>query len=115
MGDDYTKLGLGTQTSLITNLVIQAWGTEVKLECVYDPKGQRLPYSITFYGCQNIHWEVHDPELADDIEADLIGISLGSNLNQEPAVIYTDIFELSVSYRDFSLEKAGLAVSEQVR
>jgi hypothetical protein len=115
MGDDYAKLGLGTQTSLIKTLMVKAWGTEVRLECLYDPLGERIPYLITFHDCQEIRWDVHDPEIADDLEADLIGISLGLNKNQEPAVIYTDIFELAISYGDFSLETAGLAVQEQVR
>jgi hypothetical protein len=115
MGDDYAKLGLGPQTSLVKHLTIKAWGTEVHLDCVYDPQGKHVPYSITFHDCRGIRWDVHDPDLVGDLEADLIGISLGSALTQEPAVIYTDIFELSVFYRDFSVEKASLAVKEQVR
>lgn len=38
-----------------------------------------------------------------DLEADLIGISLGEEAHQKPAVICTDIFEISVLYSSFSV------------
>lgn len=103
MVDDYNLLGLGKLTSLVTNVNVSLWGAEVLLECVYDPTGNRLPYKLTFRDCREIRWDVHDPEAVSDLEADLIGISLGEDAHQKPAVIHTDIFEISVLYGSFSL------------
>jgi hypothetical protein len=48
MADDYVLLGLGELTSLITAITISGWGSQVLLECIYDPTGGRLPYIPLF-------------------------------------------------------------------
>lgn len=105
MVDDYNLLGLGELTSQVTNVKVSLWGAEVLLECVYDPTGNRLPYQLTFQECREIRWDVHDSEAAQDLEADLIGISLGEDAHRKPAVIHTDIFEISLLYGSFSLHQ----------
>jgi hypothetical protein len=104
MIDDYQELGLGELTSLVTQVSLGAWGSQLSLRCLYDPAGERLPYLVTFHHCQQIQWNVHELELVADAEADLIGISLGKGDFQEPAVIYTDIFELSIVYSSFTIQ-----------
>lgn len=113
MADDYKLLGLGELTSLITHVKINHWGTEVSVECIYDPKGERLPYQLTFRNCQEIQWNVHDLESTSDLEADLIGLCLGKESYQQPAVIHTDIFELAISYDKYSLERVGISTLEE--
>lgn len=105
MADDYNKLGLGGLTSLVTNLKVSRWGNEVLLELVYDPIEERIPYSLVFYDCQKIQWEVLHGEDSRDIEADLIGIHLGEEGHRKAAVIHTDIFEVSLLYGRMKIYK----------
>lgn len=102
--DDYNLLGLGGLTSLITNVKVSAWGNEVSIECVYNPE-ERLPYVLEFKDCRAIGWTVHDEEEVGESEAEFFGISLGEPEHSKPAVITTDIFEISILYGSFSLHK----------
>ena len=106
MPDDYHLLKLGGLTSLITSVNVFLWGNEVSIECVYDPTGDRLPYVLVFQDCQDIRWSVHESEKVHDLEADIIGFYMGAESHQKPAVITTDIFELSITYCSFLLKKA---------
>jgi hypothetical protein len=107
MPDDYKKLGLGELTSLITGVTVSAWGSQVTLECLYAPVEEWSPYTLIFEGCQRVEWSVYDSDLLMDEMAELIGISLGVDGLKEAAIIYTDIFELSVLYRSFTIERRG--------
>jgi len=112
MADDYTSLGLGDLTSLVTDIQIKQWGTELWLHCVYDPIGERVPYELIFQDCWQLRWEIHDSDASSDLEADLIGITLGQNDHRQVAIIHTDIFELSLLYGNVSLRKAGNMAAE---
>jgi hypothetical protein len=105
MADDYELLNVGGLTSLVTNVNVSLWGNEVVLECIYDPTGDRDPYSLVFQDCRFITWEVHDEEEIKDPEADLIGIHLGEDAHRKAALIHTDIFEISILYGSFSVRK----------
>ena len=93
--EDYHLLGLGGLTSLITNVKISMWGNKILFECVYVPE-KRSPYRIVFQDYREITWEVYVPEEVGEAEADLIGIHLGEDAHRKPAVITTDIFEVSI-------------------
>jgi hypothetical protein len=110
MPDDYKLLNIGQLTSLVTNVKVSLWGNQVLLECLCDPAGERLPYTLNFQDCREIRWDVHDPEEVGDLEADLIGISLGEDAHRQPAVIHTDIFEISIIYGNFSVQKGRMDV-----
>ncbi|MBD2184233.1 hypothetical protein [Aerosakkonema funiforme] len=112
MADDYNLLGLGGLTSLVTNVNISHWGTEVLVECLYDPTGDRLPYSLVFKDCRAIKWNVHDEEEVEAELADLIGIHLGEAAHLKPALIHTDIFEISIVYGSFSMQKEKKAIAQ---
>ena len=112
MADDYTSLGLGELTSLVTDIQIKQWGTELWLHCVYDPLGERVPYALIFQDCRQLQWEIHDAAASSDLEADLIGMALGQNNYRQVAIIHTDIFELSLLYGTVSLRKAGNMAAE---
>jgi hypothetical protein len=105
MADDYELLNIGGLTSLVTNVNVSLWGNEVVLECIYDPTGDRSPYSLVFQDCRFITWEVHDEEEIQEPEADLIGIHLGEDAHRKAALIHTDIFEISILYGSFSVRK----------
>src|ERR687886_623615 len=90
MPDDYNLLNLGGLTSLVKNVNVSLWGNQILFEFIYDPTGDRLPYSIVFHDCRDISWEVLHPEDVKDPEADLI---------------HTDIFEISILYGSFSIHK----------
>ena len=102
--DDYNLLGLGGFTSLITKVNLSLWGNEVLIECVYNPE-ERLPYILAFKDCRDISWTVHDEEAVGELEAEFFGISLGDPEHRKPAVITTDIFEISILYGSFSIHK----------
>jgi hypothetical protein len=105
MADDYELLNLGGLTSLITNINVSLWGNQIVFECIYDPTGNRSPYSIVFQDCRDISWEVFHPEDVKDPEADLIGFHLGEDAHRTAALIHTDIFEVSILYGSFSIHK----------
>jgi len=109
--DDYNLLGLGDFTSLITNVKVSLWGNEVLIECVYNPE-ERLPYRLAFKDCRDISWTVHDEEEVGELEAEFFGISLGEPKHRKPAVITTDICEISILYGSFSIHKGKRLNSE---
>ncbi|MCL1475990.1 hypothetical protein [Argonema antarcticum] len=111
MADDYNLLGLGGLTSLVTNVKVCWWGNEVLVECLYDPTGSSLPYSLVFKDCRKIRWDVHDEEEVHQPLADLIGIHLGEEAHRKPALIHTDIFEISILYGSFSIQKQKDAIA----
>ena len=71
--------------------------------------GDRIPYSLIFQDCREIGWNVHDEEEVGEPLADLIGIHLGEDLHRKPATIHTDIFEISILYGSFRVEKDAIA------
>ena len=105
MPDDYNLLNLGELTSLVTNVNVSLWGSEISFECIYDPTGDRLPYTIVFHDCRDISWEVFHPEDVQEPEADLIGIHFGEDAHRKAVLIHTDIFEISILYETFSIHK----------
>lgn len=108
MADDYHLLGLRGLTSLITNVKVSLWGNEVLFECLYNPENPS-PYGMVFKDCREIKWDVHDSEEVQDPLADLIGFHLGKDNHQEPALIYTDIFEISLLYGSFTIHKGDIS------
>ncbi|WP_375498439.1 hypothetical protein [uncultured Nostoc sp.] len=48
---------------------------------------------------------MHDSEEVHESEADLIGFSIGAESHKKATVITTDIFELSIIYGSFVLQK----------
>ncbi|MEH2436244.1 MAG: hypothetical protein V7K25_18685 [Nostoc sp.] len=102
--DDFALLALGNSTSLITNVQVVLWGKEVYIDCVYNPD-KRLPYRFVFYNCREIKWNLLFPEDACDVEADIIDFFLGKENYLQPALFHTDIFQITILYGSFKLEK----------
>ncbi len=90
------------------------WGSKVVLACLDDPLTRRA-YEYVFTDCQELRWYLDEsggPLPAK--EADIIGFNLGQNGNREPAVLTTDLFELSVKYGRLEV-RALTSDSDQAR
>jgi hypothetical protein len=87
---------VGFAPSLVTDIEIGDWGSELVLSCLDDPLTRR-GYEVVFRGCREIRWSLYDAA-SDATEADVIGFCAGTPEHAEPAVLTTDLFELSVLY-----------------
>lgn len=100
---DYRLLGIGDATSLITNIAFTRWGSEVIISCNYDPLGRARAYVLIFKLCTEVIFRSQNIEKLDETAAELIGLVAGEANYLAPAVITTDIFELSILYGSFEL------------
>ena len=73
--------------------------------CGYKRIREKLAFVLVFQDCHDIRLSVHDSEEVHELEADLIGFSIGAESHKKAAVITTDIFELSIIYGSFVLQK----------
>ncbi len=99
---NYLFLDLGPYASLVTDVRVGRWGTEVVVSCVYDPLGARKPYEVILSGCRRVEWSLIDAELVHELEADIIGFELVAEA-RDHAVMSTDIFELAVWYDKYEV------------
>ncbi|MBV8887825.1 MAG: hypothetical protein JO235_28035 [Chroococcidiopsidaceae cyanobacterium CP_BM_RX_35] len=102
---DYVLLNLGKAASLVTNIQVTKWGSNVVVSCLYDPLGASQPYQLIFRECREVRWQTVELENVHESTADLIGFSVGAGAYQEAAVLTTDVFELSIIYSDFVFQK----------
>ena len=102
---DYQALGLGEAASVVTAaIIIEDEGTIV-ISCLYDPQDTQMPYRLCFNQCSHIAWQPFDEGInPHQLDAELIGISLETNGPQRLAVLTTDAFELSFSYKHFAVQ-----------
>lgn len=102
---NYRSLGIGEAGSVITAITIAADQQALTLSCVYDPGNTAMPYTLYFERCGDITWQAFDalPDL-QQLDAELIGLSLQTVGDQRQAVITTDTFELSFRYGSYSLQ-----------
>jgi hypothetical protein len=101
---DYQALGLGEAASVVTAVTVDKDKRTIMIFCLYDPQDVRMPYTLCFKQCEHIAWQTFN-EVRDlrQLDAELIGISLGPSGAQQLAVLTTDVFELSFVYGSFSL------------
>ena len=102
---DYQALGLGAAASVVTAVAVDKDQHTIMISCLYDPQDAQMPYTLCFIQCEHIAWQTFDalPDL-QQLDAELIGISLGPTGAQQLAVLTTDGFELSFVYGSFSLQ-----------
>ena len=79
------------------------WGGEVVLHCLYHPR-ERRPYTLHFKNCKSVRLDPLEDGIGNGSEANLIGIALGSDAHQKPAIVTTNAFELSVLYEKWDLK-----------
>jgi hypothetical protein len=102
---DYQVLGLGEAASVVTAVAVDKDEHTIIVSCLYDPQDTQMPYTLCFKQCEHIAWQTCEPYLdLQRLEAELIGISLGTGGAQQQAVLTTDVFELSFVYESFSLK-----------
>jgi hypothetical protein len=94
----YTLLGVQPLGLLTKDIQITLWGTQLALDCLYDPENPK-PFQLIFKDCHHIRWELTNIDVDErDVLADVVAILLGEDGHRQPAVITTDIFEISVLY-----------------
>lgn len=104
MDDQYQLLGLGPATSVVVSVEVLDLGRRIVVRALYDPS-LRKPFEIAFTKCRDLHLAFFSDDPRSDSETPLIGIFLGRERHQSPAVITTNTFELSVLYGEFLLTK----------
>jgi len=90
--------------SIVTDVSVLKWGSEVQVECLDDPVTRQL-YVLVFKNCTEVRWHIHELDDVYDLEDNLIGVLLGKENHQEPALITGGIFQLWVLYESFELQK----------
>jgi hypothetical protein len=102
---NYQALGLGAAASVVTAVTVDKDKHTIMVSCLYDPQDIQMPYTLCFKQCEHIAWQTFNalPAL-QQLDAELIGISLGPRGAQQLAVLTTDVFELSFVYGSFSLQ-----------
>ena len=102
---DYQALGLGAAASVVTAVTVDKDQRTIMISCLYNPQDTQMPYTLCFQQCEHIAWQTFKalPDL-QQLDAELINISLGPRGVQQLAVLTTDVFELSFVYGSFSLQ-----------
>ena len=102
---DYQALGLGEAASVVTAVTVDKNGHTIMVSCLYDPQDTQMPYTLCFKQCEHIAWQTYETCLdLQQLDAELIGISLRTSGAQQQAVLTTDMFALSFIYESFSLQ-----------
>lgn len=103
----FDMLGVEPGNLNITNVHITNWGTDVQLDLEYRPADEQpaQPFQLVFEDCRSLTWDVHDYSDEQDVTTIVLGLFLGEGQHQESAIIYTDIFELSVQYGEMLVVK----------
>ena len=102
---DYQALGLGEAASVVTAVTISQDAQTISIACLYDPQKAHMPYTLSFQHCAHISWDTFDNALdPQQLDAELIGLSLRTDSPRQCAVITTDMFELSFFYESFAVQ-----------
>lgn len=102
---DYQAIGLGEAASVVTVVTVDKNEHTIMISCLYDPQDAQMPYTLCFKQCEHIAWQTFDACLdLQQLDAELIGISLGTRGTQQLAVLTTGVFELSFVFGSFSLQ-----------
>src|SRR5262249_55377721 len=102
---NYQALGLGAAASVVTAVTVDKDQHIIMISCVYDPQDAQMPYTLCLKQCEHIVWQTFKslPDL-QQLDAELLDISLGPRGGQQMAMLTTDVFELSFVYGSFSLQ-----------
>ena len=80
-------------------------GSTLEIEC--EAKNSVYPngkiYRITFKNCRDIHWQAMNPDNDNEV-AQALGIYLGEQQHNKPAVVYTGETEMSVLYSEIMVQ-----------
>jgi len=104
---DYHLLGLGNSSSVIRKVEVQRWGNELLFNCLYEPYNSRQPYQLIFSNTLDIRWNVHDTDRLEVPMVDFVGLIIGEENHKKPAIVTTEVFEISVLYESLSVRTAS--------
>ena len=95
---------------MLTVVAIDKDKHTIIVSCLYDPQEAQMPYTLCFKQCEHIAWQTFE-EVQDlrQLDAELIGLSLGTGGGRQQAVLTTDVFELSFVYESVSLQAPASA------
>ena len=98
----FDLLGVDPGELTLSRFSITNWGTEAIADCAY----QERPFQLLFEGVKSIQWDTY--EETDELETLLrvVGLLLGADSHRASALIYTELFELSILYGQMTLIKA---------
>jgi hypothetical protein len=92
-----TETSLHQALALVANVQLRRWGEEIVVEG-YDDPPRRHRIEIVFGKCREFRWSVYAGDASQDDVADVIGFAPGGAEDRDPAILTTDLFELSVLY-----------------
>jgi hypothetical protein len=82
------------------------WGKEYVISFLYNPLTHDKSFRIIFKDCTHYQWDTTGSEIDErDVNADVIGFEIGLDQHRKPAVLTTDLFEISILYGSLEVEK----------
>jgi hypothetical protein len=92
----------------VKKVEVSNFGRDVSLYVLYDPTTDEYDFKIILSDCVRQIWETFVdafelPEIEHPYGADVIDIRLGQNDYKENLTILTQLFELSISYKNLEI------------
>ena len=90
------------------NVDIGKWGTEAIVQAIFDPDfPDTSRFNLVFGKCLTLAWDTEGNEFDErDCESDVIGFDIHDELKHNKAVIYTDLFQLVITYKELTIQKS---------
>jgi hypothetical protein len=65
------------------------------------------PFQLLFKGFHLLSWEISSPDYdPGTVKVDVIGLYFSNRANRKSAVLHTDLFEITLTYDELTIEKA---------
>lgn len=96
------------QSSLtISGLTFRRWGCDWDIDFIYDlyNGGAAKRFKLSVLGCKSATIEGNSNTTEGDIDADVIDIILGRDMNPHRMIIITTEFDMYIIYTDLILTK----------
>ncbi|CAG0981605.1 MAG: hypothetical protein IAE83_15580 [Anaerolinea sp.] len=97
----FELLGVDPGELTLSKVNITNWGTEAVTECAY----QGRPFQLFFEGVKSIQWDAYAESDEQETLLRVMGLLLGADAHRASALIYTELFELSILYSQMTLVK----------
>ncbi|HRE48776.1 MAG TPA: hypothetical protein PLD47_13705 [Aggregatilineales bacterium] len=98
----FDLLGVEPGALTITAVTISGWGTELTIDGEYE--GDQ-PFQCLFEEVSSLQWDAyHEPD-DNETTVSVVGVFVGEDDHRAAALVYTDLFELSILYGTLSVVK----------
>ncbi len=102
----FEALHLAIGAWLITGIEYKRWNRDLVFNAIYDDSREDTVFHVIFKDCQYINWFAMGDEVdAHHAAVDVIGMEIGEGAHRKPAMITTDLFEVSITYGELVIEK----------